>query len=124
VVGYPFVTINHVSRMSEQRGMFSAITRTCETLPDNSAVVMLPEIASAAYLNDPQTLRGFCNVPVARMKAPVSILALRQLRDEWKDGAGAGTASGELSRPRRPRGRDRYAPADVPVWGKPVECRR
>jgi hypothetical protein len=84
VVATPFVPIHHVSRMSEQRGMFSAITRTCDTLPDDSAVVMIPEITSTAYLNVPQTLRGFCNVPVAVMKAPVRYRALYHLAIDWK----------------------------------------
>jgi len=84
VVATPLVTINHVSRMTEQRGMFSTITRTCDTLPDDSVVVMIPEITSAAYLSVPQTLRSFCNVPVAVMKPPVRVRALLALAGEWR----------------------------------------
>jgi hypothetical protein len=83
-VAFPFVTIKDVPRMTEQRGLFSAITRTCDTLPSDSAVVMIPEITSFAYRTVPQTLRGFCNVPVAVMKTPVNVKAVRELADEWK----------------------------------------
>ena len=70
--------------MTEQRGLFSAITRTCDTLPSDSAVVVVPEVTSFAYLTIPQTLRGFCNVPVVVMKNPVNPDAVRELADEWK----------------------------------------
>jgi hypothetical protein len=83
-VAFPFVTINDVSRMNEQRGQFSAITRTCETLPSDSAVVVLPATTSFVYRTVPQTLRGFCNVPVAVMKSPVGSNAVRELADAWK----------------------------------------
>jgi hypothetical protein len=83
-VAFPFLTINDVPRMNEQRGQFSAITRTCDTLPSDSAVVLLPEVTSFAYRTVPQTLRGFCNVPVAVMKNPVNIDAVRELADAWE----------------------------------------
>jgi len=85
VIGYPFVTVDNVSRMTEQRGLFSVITRTCETLPSDSAVVMVPEIGSNAYLSTPQTLRGFCDVPVVVMKNPVDVDEVRLLAQEWRD---------------------------------------
>ncbi len=84
VIAYPFLTINDVSRMTEQRGLFSTITRTCDTLPSDAAVVMIPEIQSVAYLTVPQTLRGFCDVPVAVMKHPVAIDDVRLLAAQWK----------------------------------------
>jgi hypothetical protein len=84
-VAFPFLTINDVARMTEQRGQFSAITRTCDTLPSDSAVVMIPEVTSFASKTVPQTLRGFCDVPVAVMKNPVNIDAVRDLAAEWKD---------------------------------------
>jgi hypothetical protein len=84
VVVYPWLTTRNVARMTEQRGLFKAITRTCQTLPDDSAVVMLKELRSVAYLSDPQTLRGFCNVPVAVMLGPTDVDALHQLADKWK----------------------------------------
>jgi hypothetical protein len=83
-VAFPFITIKDVSRMNEQRGQLSAITRTCDTMPSESAVVMLPEVTSLAYRTVPQTLRGFCNVPVAVMKNPVNIDAVRALASGWK----------------------------------------
>jgi hypothetical protein len=84
VVAFPFVTIRDVPRMTEQRGLFSAVTRTCDTLPADSAVVLLPEITSVASLTVPQTLRGFCDVPVAVMKNPVNPKAVRDLAEAWK----------------------------------------
>jgi hypothetical protein len=83
-VAFPFVTIRDVSRMTEQRGLFYAITRTCDTLPSDSAAVVVPEVTSFAYLTIPQTLRGFCNVPVAVMKNPVDPNAVRELADAWR----------------------------------------
>jgi hypothetical protein len=84
VVVYPWLTTRNVARMTEQRGLFKVITRTCQTLPNDSAVVMLQELRSVAYLSDPQTLRGFCNVPVAVMLGPADVDALHQLADKWK----------------------------------------
>ncbi len=83
-VAFPFLTIKDVNRMNEQRGQFSAITRTCDTLPADSAVVLVPEVTSFAYRTVPQTLRGFCNVPVAVLKNPVNINSVRELAGEWK----------------------------------------
>jgi hypothetical protein len=84
-VAVPFVTVKDVSRMTEQRGLFSAVSRTCDTLPSDSAVVVVPEVTSFASLTIPQTLRGFCNVPVAVMKNPVNPNAVRRLAREWRD---------------------------------------
>ncbi len=83
-VAYPFVAVQKVPRMTEQRGLFSAITTTCKTLGHDSAVVMLQELRSVAYLSDPQTLRSFCNVPVAVMLGSPDLDALHELAAQWK----------------------------------------
>jgi hypothetical protein len=45
---------------------------------------MLQEPNSVAYLSDPQTLRGFCNVPVMVMKPGVSPRILHAVAAQWE----------------------------------------
>jgi hypothetical protein len=45
---------------------------------------MLSELRSVAYLSDPQTLRSFCDVPVAVMLGSVDRGLLHTLALQWK----------------------------------------
>jgi hypothetical protein len=86
---YPITTIRDVSRMTEQRNMLPIVTNACKIIGPHGAVVMLQDQPprSVAYLSDPQTLRGFCNVPVVIASRQSTKRTLRTLASEWrKDG--------------------------------------
>ena len=85
-VGFPLVTIRHVSQMTEQRGLFSVITDACTKIGPKGAVVMLTETRprSNAYLSDPQALRSFCDVPVVVMLGRPSAPKLLFLAAQWR----------------------------------------
>jgi hypothetical protein len=81
-VGYPVWATGHVSAMTEQAGEYAPVRALCRTLGPNSAVVILEE-SSFVHLNDPQTLRSFCNIPVAVMPGEPDAFALRDLARKW-----------------------------------------
>jgi hypothetical protein len=84
VVAFPWFTIRNVSQMTDQRDLYPVITATCKLLGHQSAVVMVQEPHSSAWLSDPQTLRSFCNVPVVVMLYPVKATVLHSLAAQWK----------------------------------------
>jgi hypothetical protein len=85
-VAFPWLTIRDVTRMSEQRNLMPVITNACRIIGHNSAVVVLQDVAPASvvYLSDPQTLRSFCDVPVAVMLKRPDTGLLHSLSGEWQ----------------------------------------
>jgi hypothetical protein len=81
-IGYAVWTTRHVVNMTEQRGEYAAVEAACRMLGTKSAVVVLEE-PSFVHQNDPQTLRSFCNVPVAVMPGTPDASALRDLARGW-----------------------------------------
>jgi hypothetical protein len=83
-VAFPVWSIRKVSLMTEQRGLLPVIQTTCRVIGPKSAVVVLKELPrSVVYLSDPQTLRSFCNVPVAIFSLRASPRLLHTLSDQW-----------------------------------------
>jgi len=66
-VAYPMYTIRKVSRMADQRGYPPVVQDACRIVGASGAIVVPQEAAPLTWLYDPQTLRSFCNVPVAIM---------------------------------------------------------
>jgi hypothetical protein len=85
-VVFPWLTIRDVSSMTEQRGLLPVVTSACKTLGNDSAVVVLQDVAppSVVYLSDPQTLRSFCKVPVVVMLGRPDAGRLHSLSAQWK----------------------------------------
>ena len=83
-VVFPWLTIRNVSQLNEQRGLLPVITTECKILGPKSAVVVLQEATSVAYLSDPQTLRSFCDVPVVVMNGKPQPHTLRELATQWQ----------------------------------------
>jgi len=84
IVIFPLWSIRKVSQMTEQRGLLPVIKTTCKVMGPKAAVVVLKELPrSVVYLSDPQTLRSFCNVPVAVFSTRAGPQVLHTLRDEW-----------------------------------------
>jgi hypothetical protein len=86
-VVYPALTLRGVAQMTEQRNLMPIVDNACKIIGKRGAVVMLQGQApkSVAYLSDPQTLRGFCNVPVAIMAPHATAAELRDLAARWRD---------------------------------------
>ena len=80
---YPARATSGVANMTEQRGEYAAVAAACRTLGPKSAAVILQDSQSFLYLNDPQTLRSFCNIPVAVLSGTPNASALRDLAHEW-----------------------------------------
>jgi len=85
-VAFPWITIRDVAQMTEQRGLFPVIDNACKILGHHSAVVVLQDLAppSVVYLSDPQTLRSFCDVPVAVMLGRPDTGLLHSLSAQWE----------------------------------------
>ena len=83
-VGFPWLTIRDVSRMTEQRGLFPVIASACKVLGHDGAVVVLQEPNSTLWQSDPQTLRSFCNVPVTVMVNRPDAGLLHTLAAQWR----------------------------------------
>jgi len=66
-VAYPVYTIWGVSRMTDQRGFPPVVQEVCRIVGKNGVIVVPQEVSSSAWVYDPQTLRSFCDVPVAVM---------------------------------------------------------
>jgi hypothetical protein len=82
-IGYPAWATSHVFDMTEQRGEYATVRAACRLLGPRSAVVVLQE-KSFVHQNDPQTLRSFCNVPVAAMTTKADPAVLRDLARRWR----------------------------------------
>jgi hypothetical protein len=81
-IAYPIWANRDVVNMTEQRGEYAPVEAVCRMLGTNSAVVVLQE-SSFVHQNDPQTLRSFCNVPVAVMLGKPNASALLDLARGW-----------------------------------------
>jgi len=84
---FPLYSIRNLTQMTEQRGLFVMITDACKQIGPKGAVVMLQESLppqSNAYLNDPQTLRSFCDVPVVVALGTPRAPKLQLLADQWR----------------------------------------
>ena len=83
---FPWITIRNLSQMTEQRGLLPVIDSACNIIGHQGAVVVLQDAAprSVVFLSDPQTLRSFCNVPVAVMLGRPNASLLHSLAAEWK----------------------------------------
>jgi hypothetical protein len=66
-VAYPVYAIRDVSRMTDQRGFPPVVQDACRIVGTRGAIVVPQEAAPLTWLYDPQTLRSFCDVPVAIM---------------------------------------------------------
>jgi hypothetical protein len=66
-IAYPMYAIRNVSKMTDQRGYPPVVQDACRIVGRNGAIVVPQEAAPLTWLYDPQTLRSFCNVPVAIM---------------------------------------------------------
>ncbi len=84
-IAFPLWTVHRVSRMTEQRGDYAVVQAACRMLGPNSAVVTLDERRSVLYEVAAQTLRSFCNIPVAVMPGPANKKGLRDLARSWSD---------------------------------------
>lgn len=85
-VAFPLYTIRDLSQMTEQRGLLHVVTDACHKIGPRGAVVMLAETRpkqSVAYLNQPQTLRSFCDVPVVVMVGRPQPRVLQALASKW-----------------------------------------
>ena len=80
-VAYPAYTIRNVTQMTQQRGFETAVTRVCNRIGPRGAVIVPQEAAPLTWYYDPQTLRSFCNVPVAIMGSGQSSALAPQLND-------------------------------------------
>lgn len=95
-IAYPAYTIRNVTQMTQQQGFETAVNKVCNRIGSRGAVIVPQEAAPLTWYFDPQTLRSFCNVPVAimgsgrtsaltpRLKdAQLSPAGLRALAREW-----------------------------------------
>ena len=70
-VVYPISTTRPLRNITEQRGFVAAIRDACATMGDHAAIVLLQSPSGLLYQWAPQTLRGWCNAPVAVMPTTV-----------------------------------------------------
>ena len=85
-VGYPISTVEPVRDIAEQRGDLLAVRDACHIMGSEAAVVVLQGPTGLLFQWAPQTLRGWCNVPVAVMPRaiPNRGALLAQLEASWK----------------------------------------
>lgn len=83
-IGYPVWASRSVLQMTEERGEYAAVEAGCDLLGPRSAAVILEDSSTFVHLNDPQTLRSFCNIPVAVMLGKPKPSVLRDLARGWK----------------------------------------
>ena len=80
----PLRALKPVPNITEQRGYPLAVRDACHTVGRESAIVLLQSPKGLMAQWAPQTLRGWCNVPVAVMvPTPTSRAALAQLAAAW-----------------------------------------
>jgi hypothetical protein len=84
-IGYPVWSVLGVSNMTEQRGEYTAVRGVCKLLGPRSAAIVLEDQESFVYRNDPQTLRSFCNIPVAVMLGNPNGSTLREMANAWSN---------------------------------------
>jgi hypothetical protein len=84
-VVFPIAALKPVRNMTEQRGNPLAVRDACRTMGEHAAVVLLQSPTGLLSEWAPQTLRGWCNVPVAVMAPTVPDRAaeLERLAAQW-----------------------------------------
>ena len=84
-VASPISTVAAVPNITEQRGDALALRDACRTVGPRAAIVLLQGSTGLLYEWVPQSLRGWCNVPVAVMPAstPNRAAVLTQLAAGW-----------------------------------------
>jgi len=84
-IAYPISTLEPVRNITEQRGDLLAVRDACRVMGKDAAVVLLQSPTGLLYAWAPQTLRGWCNVPVAVIAPTVPDRAalLAQLATKW-----------------------------------------
>jgi hypothetical protein len=83
LMAWPVSTTLPVRAERTQPGMLDTINATCRALGPDAAVVVLPG-ESQLYRQIPQTLRGFCNVPVAIREDGFNAEGLGALARRWR----------------------------------------
>jgi hypothetical protein len=85
-VAYPISTVEPVRNIAEQRGDLLAVRDACHIMGNDAAIVVLQGPTGLLFQWAPQTLRGWCNAPVAVM--PLAIpdrgVLLAKLGASWK----------------------------------------
>ena len=84
-IAYPISTVEPVRNITEQRGDLLTVRDACRVMGGHAAVVVLQSPAGLLYEWAPQTLRGWCDVPVAVMAptVPGRAATLTRLAAEW-----------------------------------------
>jgi hypothetical protein len=84
-VAFPISTVKGVRDMTEQRGDPRALRDACNIMGDHAAVVLLQSPTGLLYEWAPQTIRDWCNVPVAVMATtvPDRRAELERLASQW-----------------------------------------
>lgn len=84
-VAFPISTLKPLRDMTEQRGDPLALRDACHTMGAHAAIVLLQSPSGLLYEWAPQTLRGWCDVPVAVMTDTVPDRAgqLSRLSAQW-----------------------------------------
>src|SRR5262249_47053848 len=82
----PAHSVTPVRKLTEQRSYLGVITDACALIGRDSAVVVLQDPTGLVHQWVPQTLRSWCNVPVARLPRDVTDAGplLRQLAGKWE----------------------------------------
>jgi len=82
---FPVVALKSVRNMSDQRGDPLAVRDACRMIGDHAAIVILQSPTGLLYEWAPQTLRDWCDVPVAVMADTVADRAgqLARLSAQW-----------------------------------------
>lgn len=83
MVAWPLATLVPVARARAQGGMLKGIERVCDAMTPNAAVVVLTGRDTEKFLA--QTLRSFCEVPVAIAPASTKPETLTRLARSWKE---------------------------------------
>src|SRR5262249_2567030 len=80
----PLRAVKPVPNITEQRGYLLAVRDTCRTVGRDAAIVLLQSPTGLMAQWAPQTLRGWCNVPVAVMvPTPTSPAAVAHPAAGW-----------------------------------------
>jgi hypothetical protein len=81
----PLATSLPLRSMSEQRNFLAAVTDTCAMTGHDSAIVVLEDPTGLVHEWIPQTLRTWCDVPVAQLpkESPDQAETLQRLADDW-----------------------------------------
>ena len=84
-VVYPLAAVKPVRNMTEQRGDVDVLRDACGIVGRHAAIVLLPSPTGLLSSWAPQSVRGWCNVPVAIMPGTAAgrPALLAQLATEW-----------------------------------------